>query len=435
VFSTACGGDDDAEGPAKLGALVHVMPGGAAKGDGSEAHPFATIAEAVTSIEADAAWSGTLVAHEGRHEILAELAIPPSAEFKVLPGATFALGSEVSLHVQANMEIRGTEAKPVTFTWLQEGMHWGSLTNFEKTSLDNVVEWAIFEHGGESQFNGIGVRGALSFADAGGRVSHCTFRENEGDDGMNLKRSPTSVEFCRFENNFGDALDSDGPADAEIHDCYFNGNGNDAVDLGEGSTEHVYRNVMLNSGDKGVSIGDTSFPLVDHNLIVNCHIGIGIKDSSDPELRNNTLYGNEKGISSYENTAGLGGGKGQFVNGIIWNSTVTDIEIIDGSPSFSYSCIQSGYEGEGNLSEAAGCPDPMFADPDNADVDKRDFHLMSAGGRFDATSKKWIKDDVTSPCIDVGDPNTPVQQETAPNGDRIDLGAYGGTKEASRSVE
>jgi hypothetical protein len=42
-------------------------------------------------------------------------------------------------------------------------------------------------------------------------------------------------------------------------------------------------------------------------------------------------------------------------------------------------------------------------------------------------------DDVTSPCIDAGDPNSPVGDEPEPNGDRINMGAYGGTTEASKS--
>ncbi|MFZ5891868.1 MAG: right-handed parallel beta-helix repeat-containing protein [Myxococcota bacterium] len=432
LLAPACGSDDDDAGSSTgLSENLHIVPGTKEKQpDGSLEHPFATLTAAVDAIKATPAWDGTIVAHKGRYELTAELALPKNADLKVLAGATFAFGPDVSLHAQRNLQVRGTEAEPVTFTWLQQGSHWGALTNFEKTSLDNVVEYAIFEHGGESQFEGTGVRGALSFADAGGRISHCIFRNNEGDDGLNLKRSPTSVEFSRFESNVGDALDSDGPAIAEIHDCVFINNGNDGVDLGEGSTEHVFNNIMINNGDKGVSVGDTSFPLVDHNLIIGCHVGVGVKDSSDPEVRNNTLYGNGKGVSSYENTSGKGGGLGQFVNNIIWGSKELDIEIIDGAPAFSYSCIQTGYEGAGNLSQENGCADPLFADVENGD-----FHLKSAGGRWDAATKAWVVDAETSPCIDAGDPNVPVGTETTPNGARVELGAYGGTREASRTPQ
>jgi len=62
-----------------------------------------------------------------------------------------------------------------------------------------------------------------------------------------------------------------------------------------------------------------------------------------------------------------------------------------------------------------------------------DYHLKSQSGRWDPKSESWVKDDVTSPCIDAGDPNSPVGEEPFPNGGRINMGAYGGTVEASKS--
>ena len=49
--------------------------------------------------------------------------------------------------------------------------------------------------------------------------------------------------------------------------------------------------------------------------------------------------------------------------------------------------------------------------------------------------KKWVKDDLTSPCIDVGGNNRDIAYlEPYPNGDRINLGFFGGTAQASKSV-
>jgi hypothetical protein len=42
-------------------------------------------------------------------------------------------------------------------------------------------------------------------------------------------------------------------------------------------------------------------------------------------------------------------------------------------------------------------------------------------------------DEVTSPCIDVGDPMSPIGLEPFPNGGVVNMGAYGGTAEASKS--
>jgi hypothetical protein len=85
--------------------------------------------------------------------------------------------------------------------------------------------------------------------------------------------------------------------------------------------------------------------------------------------------------------------------------------------------VQNSWPGEGIFNM-----DPLFADPDNGD-----FHLKSQTGRWDSISQSWIFDEASSPCIDAGDPNISVGLERFQNGDRINMGAYGGTPEASLS--
>jgi hypothetical protein len=80
--------------------------------------------------------------------------------------------------------------------------------------------------------------------------------------------------------------------------------------------------------------------------------------------------------------------------------------------------------------DANGTPDDPY---DDFWVDG-DYHLKSQAGRWDAASESWVKDDVTSPCIDAGDPRSPIGHEPFPNGGRINMGAYGGTAEASKSL-
>jgi parallel beta-helix repeat protein len=89
--------------------------------------------------------------------------------------------------------------------------------------------------------------------------------------------------------------------------------------------------------------------------------------------------------------------------------------------------------------------DPLFAEPGYWDPNETsdelsddfwvdgDYHLKSQAGRWDPNSQSWVQDDVTSPCIDAGDPNDPIGDEPFPNGGRINIGAYGGTAEASKS--
>ena len=72
--------------------------------------------------------------------------------------------------------------------------------------------------------------------------------------------------------------------------------------------------------------------------------------------------------------------------------------------------------------------EPLFAGPNNGD-----YHLRSQAGRWDPNSQSWVQDVVTSPCIDAGDMSSPIGFEPFPNGGIINMGAYGGTAEASKS--
>ena len=47
----------------------------------------------------------------------------------------------------------------------------------------------------------------------------------------------------------------------------------------------------------------------------------------------------------------------------------------------------------------------------------------------------WVCDDVNSPCIDGGDPNSEWRQEPWPHGKRVNMGAYGNTPQASMSSD
>jgi hypothetical protein len=62
-----------------------------------------------------------------------------------------------------------------------------------------------------------------------------------------------------------------------------------------------------------------------------------------------------------------------------------------------------------------------------------DYHLKSESGRWNPDTLNWFTDNVTSPCIDAGDPEYEWTQELWPHGKRANMGAYGGTAQASMS--
>jgi hypothetical protein len=106
----------------------------------------------------------------------------------------------------------------------------------------------------------------------------------------------------------------------------------------------------------------------------------------------------------------------------------------------AYSDICNGWSGEGNMDLDPCFADPGYWDPNGTPEDPNDdiwidgdYHLKSQAGRWGPAKQAWIRDDVTSPCIDAGDPMSPIGQEPFPNGGRVNMGAYGGTIEASKS--
>ena len=149
-------------------------------------------------------------------------------------------------------------------------------------------------------------------------------------------------------------------------------------------------------------------------VIANSYTGIVVTDSS-PTITNVTVVGNDLGIEAYR------GAHPHITNSIVWDNAESDLY----GCSATYSCIEHASEGEGNLSA-----DPLFADPE-----KGDYHLRSERGRYWPEHDVWALDDVTSTCVDAGDPNTDFSRERQPNGGRVNIGAYGGTPFASRSPD
>ncbi len=153
-------------------------------------------------------------------------------------------------------------------------------------------------------------------------------------------------------------------------------------------------------------------------------MGGGLSGIYSAVIENNVIFENWAGHYS----GGMGGYDCSGVvlrNCIFWGNTA-----VDGRPHLPYRiypeyCCIEGYTdgGLGNIRS-----NPQFVDPGGGD-----FHLKSEAGRWDSASETWVQDGVTSPCIDRGDTNSDWTGELWPHGKRINMGAYGGTAEASMS--
>ena len=224
-------------------------------------------------------------------------------------------------------------------------------------------------------------------------------------------------------------------------------------------------------GGGGLTLGDSN--AVVSNCIVagnrtlslagNSQVGGGLGHGGDGHviLRNCTIYDNRAlyGGGVY---AGLGRwGKISLVNCILFGNRAKSMgnqisRVSSGMVVLPISvelrnCLieddPNALAGSVNLSHLIDCirGDPLFANPGRWEHENPmfttaigiwtdgDYHLKSQAGRWHPNIGSWIQDDVTSPCIDAGDQNTPVGEEPFPNGGRINMGAYGGTVEASKS--
>jgi hypothetical protein len=343
--------------------------------------------------------------------------------------------------------------------------------------------------------NGFAVMGGAVSCEKGSSptITNCTFSNNSAaasGGGMYIDQSSPTVTRCTFRGNsarWGGGMSNNIGSNPSVTDCSFAGN--TASDWGGGMENFVLCAPTItgctfsanttqgdgggiydlmgdttlesctftdNSATKGGGVAASgSYPIltgctfsankatqrggglyddgsdsqVDHCLFVantSQRWGGGMYCSgSSPVLTNCTIADN-RAVTSGGAMQNSSSSTPTLTNCIVWGNTVVQIDPAD-SIAVTYSNVESRLPlpGIGNINL-----DPLFADRTNGD-----YHLKSRAGRWNPASQSWISDDVTSPCIDAGDPASPFDLEPLPNGGRINLGAYGGTPQASMSPQ
>ena len=196
---------------------------------------------------------------------------------------------------------------------------------------------------------------------------------------------------------------------------------------------HIYDNIIRNCEDWGLCYDEAENCVFERNIVYNNQgDGFVMHDRYDKPrtgiVRNNVFWNN--GGHGVHNTKDSVVQKVVIKNNIIGGNGGYGVK--GGFEQIIYNCFWQNVDG----SYDAGGLDPsnLTSDPYFADVAAGDFHLKSEAGRWDP-KQGWVNDGVTSPCIDAGDPNDDFSEEPQPNGGRINLGAYGNTKEASKSKQ
>jgi hypothetical protein len=212
----------------------------------------------------------------------------------------------------------------------------------------------------------------------GGTITDCTITGNSGG---GLRYCDGMISNCIITGNTGCGLIS---CDGSIINC----------DIGN------------NTAGRGGGLNDCNGTISNCTITNNSALGTyghggGFYDCDAAEISNCTIADN---VASYKGGGIFSSYGNEIINNcIIWGNSPDEIDIYNGNPVITYSDIEGGWEGEGNID----------VDPEFVDAPGGDYHLM------------W-----DSPCVDAGDPNFVAQEgevdidgEPRVMGGRVDMGA------------
>jgi hypothetical protein len=235
-------------------------------------------------------------------------------------------------------------------------------------------------------------------------VTNCTFKGNTvtningSGGGMHNNNSSPTVTNCTFKGNTVTNINGSGGgmyndfSSPTVTNCTFTGNtATVANGFGGGMHNNHSSSAVTNCTFSGNNAGDSGggmYNIYSSPTVTNCTFkgntadffggGMHNDDHSSPAVTNCTFSGN----SAYK-----GGGMSNLLsssptltNSILWGDDPEEFYNVSATPSVTYSDIQKGYTGTGNINA-----DPMFVDEGNGDLHLKPF----------------------SPCIDAGDNSAP----------------------------
>jgi len=213
----------------------------------------------------------------------------------------------------------------------------------------------------------------------------------------------------------------------------------------------IIRNCTMygNAGDRAMAIKAEATSTTIENCIIrdNYDEGIVIEGTNVAVISNNTIDGNGTGTTHGDGikiNSGQGTGN-RIYNNIISNNSGYGIQDLDDTPGTNdpdedYNCLynndDANYWGFNPGDHTMGGDTLPQRDPQFVDRTNKDFHLESTYGYYPFGASNVSSND--SPCIDAGQPSgdhSAYSEEPENNGNRVNMGAYGNTYQASLSGE
>jgi hypothetical protein len=403
------------------------------------------------------ALSGTL--GPGEFEVVDSIFINEGDSLRLMPGTTFNFDGPYPFEIYGILLAEGTETDSIIFTTDIEANpeRWRGLRFFYTSNSGSRLAYNMVENGLAAGTGESGYGGGIYCWNSSPVFAHCTIYYNSADDGGGLRCSENSspafthcIFYGNYSDGYGGGISCRDVSSATFTNCIINNNEADSDGAGVyctnssiDFTDCIISSNSSNIGDGGgICINNAASTTFNNCIIcVNTAVdGGGVNCSySHPLTFNNCIfywnsviaYGG--GVSCYESSptftnctitanGSLGDGGAldsrlnpapSFMNCILWGNTSPQIRTSSSDPQLTYSDIQDGWPGEGNIDE-----DPLFRD-----VMYGDFHLQSL-------TNPDCGDTADSPCIDAGNPSIEDDSLDCDFGlgtIRSDMGAYGGS--------
>ena len=429
--------------------------------------PVTTVSGALAGSES---WSGIYHITGGDYEI------PSGVTLTLEPGAIVLIdgvssgSSGADINISGSIQSLGTSESPVTITAYETGKNWGELHHddakpsvFQYTNINNAGRSPGVGHSGSGPMfrvsNSEIIFDHANLTDNAGKLMHATSGSDLIFRNCLFARCVMGPEISATALLFEDSWITEMSARDDADGIYVHSQQtgqrcimrhgvsanivDDGIDL-LGADILIEDFIVRDCDDKGISAynGETT---ISHCLVVNNN-----RAPEDPTVTSIAAKatGGSTTIVNVDHTTivstrtpgvvdfGIQSHNkyGETSGAIIWNITnciVDATDPIDVQAPYLESDIKVDHSdiygepwpGAGNINTGA-----LFVDPNNGD-----YHLKSQAGHWNLLIGDWIADDVTSPCIDAGDPAGPIGHEPFPNGGIINIGFYAGTAQASRS--
>lgn len=247
---------------------------------------------------------GVVLFRSGAVTIDKPVVIPPGYQVVFEAGASLNLVKGAFFLSKSPVQLIGSAESPIKI-----GSDDRSSQGFIvlEASAPSVFRYVNFNQLRNLDYKGWVLTGAVTMYESDVTFSHCSFRNNRSEDGLNTIRSHFLIEFCQFYNTSSDAFDSDF-CTGEIRHSYFGHTVNDGVDF-SGSVVSISKCRMESNGDKGISVGENSDVTVEQCEISRSNIAAASKDLSTLFIRSIQIRDCNQGFAAYQKKAEFGGSK------------------------------------------------------------------------------------------------------------------------------